>query len=365
MDKVTPCKMLVNDFVIWEDVCNLRCSYCKIRFKKFKRIGESILIGKSKFLVEKLLSSIENVADSLREVAHTPVLKLSGGEVTLVREFPNLLRKLRKHYDIIQVLTNNISTDLTFFETISESNNIHLQISLDGHTPGMSLYRFHGDKLHSKALENLKATKEFPFNLEVNCVLTNLNTKNIVEFAEFLSNLGRPLILNIFPVRGSVRAPYFPDRRDAEGVLRLIERHQDYEHILPPVAYLERLYEFMKTGRRFWNCKIPFAVMGSYGEGIVNLCTCSRKLPSLGNVLLDGPKEIRSKIHDPVLYGALLNKESMHKDCKDCYIHYDLINLYLDGIISWGDLNKIPFYNHPKVKKQLDYLKDVIKSIPL
>jgi MoaA/NifB/PqqE/SkfB family radical SAM enzyme len=362
VERAAPCQMLVNDLVIWENVCNLRCSYCKISFKEFRRVGESIFIGDSKFSVNKLLDDIENLANNLREVAFTPILKLSGGEVTLFSEFPILLERLEKHYDIMQVLTNNISTNLAFFESVSKIKNLHLQISLDGHTSEMSFYRFLGDTLHKKALENLSATKEFGFPLEINCVLTNLNTKNIFEFVDYLSNLNRPLILNLFPVRGSVRTSFFPNRSDAEGILRIINKYADYEHILPPVAYLERLYDFIQTGVRPWSCGIPFAVMGSYGEGDVNICTCSRNLPTLGNVFLDGKNKIRKKIHDPNLYGSFLRKSS-HTDCKDCYIHYDVINLYLEGTITWRDLSKMPFYKHPNVKKQLDLLSNIIKSV--
>lgn len=356
-------KMLVTDYVIWEEICNLRCNYCKEKKVPWQRSAKTAWLGEQKYSIDNMLERVESVLALLEEAVDTPILKISGGEISLIPEIGTVLKKVKNRYETIQILTNGVAISPGFFETLAEVKNLHIQLSLDGHTYEMNRCRFSNKEQFNRTTENLKTLAQgYQMPLEINCALNPLNYKNLLEFVEWLQQLDREnLRLNIFPVRGI--AGLTPPAESSVVFETLLEEYDNFQDVLLPYGYMEDLYRFLKYGQRKDNCLIPFAVLGAYDTGAVNLCTCSPLLPTLGNLLKDGPNCIRDKLLAENLYLPLKETPTPHySTCRSCYIHYDIINLFFKDRVSEDEMANIPFYGGTQTQKRLTYLKSLVKE---
>jgi len=353
-------KLLVNDYVILENICNLRCRYCKEEKIPWKRKGSTLFIGNIPMGVSEIIKRVNTVLEKVNAIIDTPILKISGGEITIIPEILEWISQIKNKYETIQILTNNYLIPENFYEKIIRMKNVQLQISLDGHTYEMNGYRFVNKKQFEKVIENFKILMEYSTNpVEINCVLSDINYKDLLNYLDWLMNFERnKLTLNIFPVRGikMIKVPLSA----VNNLKNVLINYQYYSKILPSYPYMEDLYNFVKHGERRSSCLIPYAVIGTYDTGNINLCTCSPSLPNLGNVFKDNLIEIANKIHNPVFYNSLQINPPKYQICKECFIHYDIINLYLKNKIAENDLKDLPFYSGIKTIQRLKYIKTII-----
>src|SRR5579871_4889196 len=131
--------MLVHDHVITDFLCNLRCKYCPCEVTLMKRKGDLVVIKDSAFgpayqePVSGVLKRSHQVVSIVSQKLPATVLKLSGGEIFLLPEFIDELPELARKYAIVQILTNGTLMNDVVIKSISAINNVHIQISLDGH----------------------------------------------------------------------------------------------------------------------------------------------------------------------------------------------------------------------------------------
>lgn len=353
--------LLVNDYVIWENICNLKCKYCKEEKVTWKRKGDILYIGNSSIKVSDIIKKVNTILEKVNMIIDTPILKVSGGEITIIPEILEWINQIKDKYEIIQILTNNYLTPENLYEKIIRMGNIHLQISLDGHTYEMNRYRFANKKQFEKVIENFKTLMAYPnIPVEINCVLSDINYLTLLNYLEWIMNFDRDnLIVNIFPVRGvkGVKVPM----EAVNSLKNILINYRYYSKILPPYPYIQSLYNFIKYQEKI-SCLIPYAVIGTYDTGNINLCTCSPTLPNLGNVLKNKLMEITDKIYNPAFYKPLQTNPPKYKACKECFIHYDIINLYFKNRITENDLKHMPFYSGTKTIQRLKYIKKIIKG---
>ena len=353
-------KLLVNDYVILENICNLRCKYCKEEKIPWKRKGDILFIEDIPMKISEIIRKVNTVLEKVNVIIDTPILKVSGGEITIVPEILEWINQIKNKYETVQILTNNYLIPENFYEKIIRMKNLHLQISLDGHTYEMNRYRFVNKKQFEKVIKNFKILMEYStIPVEINCVLSDINYRDLLNYLDWIMNFERnKLILNIFPVRGikTIKVPV----KAVNSLKKVLINYQYYSKILPPYPYMEELYNFVKYGERRSSCLIPYAVIGTYDTGDINLCTCSPTLPNLGNVFKDNLMEIANKIHNPMFYNLLQTNPPKYQMCRECFIHYDIINLYLKNKITDTDLKNLPFYSGTKTIQRLKYIKTII-----
>lgn len=361
--------MLVNDMVIQEDVCNGDCSYCMTGESNLKEKHKMLFYeGQTHFNRDKIFKSesyyqkgnkleenLNYVTEIIEKRFSPAILKISGGEIFLIKNILDYVKLMAPRYDRIQILTNGLLLNEKIIKELSEIRTVSLQLSMDGHLLDMNCYRIRDQKLQDKLCDILKYCEYYGIQVEINCVLTNVNTYKITEFAEYLSQYNNVLLLP-FPVRGSMGKRFAPTREQSDGVKNLIDEYNRLKNILPPYGYIEALYLFLITGEKKYPCYIPHMVIHSFDDGIVTPCP-NVWFKQLGNLLSNPSKTLNSIGNDP-FYMISNRHRNVLKECRSCFTPWDILNLYLCNKIELDEIKRIYLYNH---KNTLDFFKEKIK----
>lgn len=352
-------KYLINDFVIAEDLCNMNCSYCLTDNSRFEeKYKSSEKHSSKKYSYEpggKLKSNMDNISKIVHDSFNIPILKISGGELLLVRGIQKYITEQSKKYKVVQVLTNGVLLNDKILKEYSELGNICLQISIDHHTLKGNLYRTQNNNVLNRILENIDKTVKAKVPLEINCVLTDRNTGMLTEFADYLLQYKSGLMLFPFPIRGPLRDSFYPIPHQFSEIEHLIENYPKYKEIMAPKKYLEYLYEFLKTGTRCINCNLPYFAMGTFDDGTVTPCS-NYWFTSLGSLLEDNCDEVVSKVGSDKIYSLLSSNRFM--ECKKCFTPWETLNLYIEGVLSIDELCKSPLYSFQGVREHLVSMKE-------
>ena len=130
--------------------------------------------------------------------------------------------------------------------------------------------------------------------------------------------------------------------------------YDEYENILPPMEYFNRLFKMMAEEKRAYRCYIPYFILSVDGYGNIEQCPCGltgdykynllSKKADFKNILLDSE------------YNAL----KKYKECTYCMNQYELINLYIDGEIKENDLKRVPSLNTEEIIRDIMKIKEMI-----
>lgn len=366
--------LLINDFVIREDICNSRCEYCLIGDSSIKEDRlvertEGIVRFDPKKIKEPLLyqsgaplkTRIDKVLNVMEDYIDASILKISGGEVFLIKNIIGLLEDRHTHYSNIQVLTNGTLLNQEVIERLADIPNMNVQFTIDGHTLEMNSYRVKTQNLQDKLMKNLNLLVEYEIPVEINCVLTNKNTENLDEFVEYLLRYEGKLTLLPYPVRGTAKSKYFPLPEQLKGIEKLIKNYTLYQRVLPPLIYLSSLLEYLVTKRRTLKCSLPLCMFQLFDDGIITPCV-NMWTVILGNILNEEPKPVFDKIGKEKIYNLMLTDKPSTPFCKQCFTPWDIINLYFQGEISIEVLCEMPLYNRGEIKRKLERLKEITKE---
>jgi len=325
------------DMVVFGSVCNLRCAYCR-GFHPREPLQD--VPGGERHRFEKTLARLSNVTD-------TPILKLSGGELFMRKEAPEIIRWAAARFPLVQVLSNGVQLSRQHLDDLKGLGNVHLQLSLDGHTPETNRARSANPLITSRILSALEHAVCIGLAVEINCVLTRYNTGSLASFADYLANLPGPgprPTLFPRPVRGAPRdtlAATLPQIQAFESFAMQYARRPE----LPPSPYLERVAEILR-GPRVRPCYIPFFVLGAEACGDIRACTVGG-MPMVGNVR-KGSQTIR-QLRDKRHYSP---RETYHP-CSDCINQYELANMLVDRVVSRDSLRQVPLLAHPQVSDSM------------
>lgn len=360
-------QFLMKDYVIFEDFCNLRCDYCGGFYNhlaNFSRKGEEIIISsnelkkidnpylRGKNNISEIIKKIKSIDNLVSKYADSPIIKLSGGEIFLFPESYDLINFFQEKYESVQILTNGTSLDHEKIKKLKQKG-LYFQLSLDGHTAELNKRRVRSPIITKRIIDNLNFLVNQGFKVEINSVLTDVNTDKFEEFLKYLKNKYEYRVL-VFPrpVRGDPRKKFFPTTEQ----IKLFEKihFQDYSNILPPVEYFDVLKEVMNN-KRNTPCLVPRAILGMNYDGRINFCTCSESLPRLE---LDNEKDIVKFINQPLYYSI---KNSIPKPCLGCMNQYEVINQILQDNINLELLTETPYVN-PKARKAIKLIKENYKK---
>ncbi|MGA9347576.1 MAG: radical SAM protein [Anaerolineae bacterium] len=354
--------MIVHDHVLTDFICNLRCTYCPCEVDLIKRKGDMLYVRSSEYSpayhesIGTFLERNQEVIRRSKRQKNTPILKVSGGEIFLIPEFMNMLPILADKYAVVQILTNGTLINPTIIEKLKAIPNIHIQVSLDGHTIEMNTHRFRNPRVLLLILNNLTLLSKANIPLEINCVLTTANTGGFFDFVKDIDHRLRECIVYPFPVRSNPELFPHPDQIETfEQAFK--ENFLSVKHLLPPIQYFHALIEFMKSGKRLKGCYVPHVVLATSGDGQLEACTCG-PVKSLGNVLATSVSEAFMRVGKDPCYDSVREPDLSPVCCHDCFTHYDIINLFMEGGISVRELKTMPFFNAPEVIDKLIAIKE-------
>lgn len=348
---------LMNDFVVQEHVCNLRCSYC-LNFENEKlkpgepwRPTERIDLAPGGFGWDRARA----VLARCRAAAHAPILRLAGGEVTAIKGALDFVEEVAPDWERVQILTN--ATFLTRdIERLARLPNLNLCCSLDGHTPALNAERTPNPKWGQRIIDGVRAAVEAGVPVEIYTVLGATNIGALHEFAAWLHALPRRADLRLlpFPVRGEAARAHLFQPAQIAPLARLRREHARFSAILPPAAYLDRLLELGRGGRRRHRCRIPLSFVQTFDDGVVAACSNCWAAP-LGNLLAGD--DAFGRIGRANIHKLFLRTPPRVAFCAGCFTPFDVVNVFLDGECTLEELAAMDLYRTPGVQARLAALR--------
>lgn len=336
----------INDLVVKEDICNMNCKYCLTETSKFKD-NESVKAQRNSLVYaygSELQKNMDTVTESIFNAFGISVLKISGGEILLIKGIMDYIRRHAPKYKKVQLLTNGMLLTSDLLNQLKEIENICIQISLDHHTIEGNEYRTPTPDKLQRILDNLDCAVQSGIPIEINCVLHDKNTHRLCGFADYLTKYKGHVTLFPFPVRGKNKYEFYPKENQLCGIEELINQYAKYQEILPPKAYLESLLQFLQTGKRDIPCIFPQIAIGSFDDGNITPCA-NFWFTSLGNVLNEDPHSVFEKVNTDRIYNVLTHDRHRPTECTQCFTPWEVLSLYALEKISINELKKLPFYS--------------------
>ena len=149
---------------VWELTmeCNMRCKHC----------GSSCAVEQ-----EDELTTLEalNLCDELKELG-MEYITLSGGEPTLRKDLPAIIRKLTDNGIMVSIITNAWIVDDMIVNQAKDAGVKAIAISIDGLLPTHDKIRRSGS--YNRSIAALKLIKKYEI---IPAVITTVNSVNITE----------------------------------------------------------------------------------------------------------------------------------------------------------------------------------------
>lgn len=355
---------LFNDFVVAEDVCNMKCEYCLTQTSKFEKEKDrkssrkklSCLTYKEGTDFKERMDAIQN---NLLKELDVAVLKISGGEIMMLPNIEEYILSQAKNYRGIQILTNGVLLKKEQLLRLKETGNISLQISLDHHLLEGNRYRTKDEKILNQIRMNLDLAYEIGIPVEINCVLTDRNTGILSGFLNYLSErYEKDVVIYPFPVRGADRKQYYIKKEQINEIEKIIDDYERYANILAPKPYMEHLLDFLKTDERKTRCYLPYIAIGTFEDGTVTACP-NYWFNSFGSII-DDPKNAVKKIGTDFIYQILCGDKKRFHACTSCFTPWETFNLYMEDAMTLEELTKAPSYNFDGVN---EYIRNIKRRI--
>jgi len=349
---------LMNDFVVQEHVCNLRCSYC-LNFE-----NENLKEGEPWKPLERIKlntgsfgwSRAKGVLEKTRQSGNAPILRVAGGEIAAIQGNIPFITEEARHWDRVQILTNGtfLQRDI---DQLKKIPSINLCCSVDGHTAELNSERTPHKKWAQRIIDGLLSAIDAAVPVEVYMVVTKKNVDAIYDFAHWIYELPRVADVRLlpFPVRGDIGSEMRPSTGQYRSLARLLEDYDRLKEILPPLGFLHRLHNFCTTEVRNFRCRIPLGFLQTFDDGVLASCSNCWASP-LGNILEDD--HILNQVGNANIHKLFMRDPPRFPFCKTCFTPFDVVNVYLDGLCELEDIAQMDLYSSLAVRERLSMLKD-------
>lgn len=350
--------LLMNDMVIEEQLCQMRCAYCLTEdFNLLMDVPDARLR-----LTTDKRADWHAVLDAYHEHVDAPVLRLSGGEFFWLKGSTEFVQECSRRYETVQVITNGVFLNPQRIEALAALGNCNLNISLDGHTLELNRHRLPPKqaKLHDTIMHNLGEAVRAGIRVEIQSVLTDANYDGQVAFAEFLrEHYDGRVMLYFFPVRGDNfkrMGPPLGDHLDP-----LAERYDEFSGVLPPRAYVEHMAEQLKTNTRTLPCYITATMAQLFGQGNISACPHAWVAP-MGNVTADR-RLLLDQYGSHQHYDLFMHDRPRFEFCKTCATPSDVVNLYFLGRVSAAEIGATALYSGERTRARLRELRTMFRPV--
>jgi MoaA/NifB/PqqE/SkfB family radical SAM enzyme len=354
----TTMQMLGNDLVINESSCNLGCSYCLTGQSNLKSSHAGKLIFQPPIFdyyteTSDLGKRLSMIVERVREKLMPPLLKLTGGEIFIVRGILEFIEKVAPLHSAVIVQTNGLPLSNEKIQRLARLGNITVQISLDASDYVGNSYRVLSPRIHAMVLERIERVVSAGLPLEIYAVLNDRSAPHLSGLvrwcAKFPENAPQ---LFPFPVRGPDSTAFKVRPDQYHFIDDLQQMLPEFSHILPPKPYLERLSAFYHDGFRSWRCHLPRLVISTFDDGVVTPCP-NIWFHQMGK-LTDGDwDETLAEVNHTAFYELLLAEKPRLAACKGCFTPWDTLSLYFEDLISLDELCRAPSYASDGVRQLL------------
>jgi MoaA/NifB/PqqE/SkfB family radical SAM enzyme len=354
--------LLGNDLVINEDSCNLSCEYCLTGQSNLKDTHRLQLIFQppkrdTYTPGSELADRVDRVAERLRTRFSLPLLKVTGGEIFLVKGIMEFLEQEAAKHEVLVVQTNAVLVKPEHLERLRSWGNVVMQVSLDSHLPFGNSYRVASEGLHHKVVAAVSAIVSSGLPTEIYGVLNDRSVTELPSFASWLAGFESRPVFFPFPVRGP-GSEAFKVRPDQVSLIEdFAARYGEFAAILPPQPYFGRLLSFYHEGKRTFRCHLPRLVISTFSDGMVTPCP-NIWFSDMGNVFdEDGGDKALDQVGETGLYKALLAPRPRLKACHGCFTPWDTLSMYFDDEITLDELCKAPTYSPARIRSLLEQMK--------
>jgi MoaA/NifB/PqqE/SkfB family radical SAM enzyme len=356
---------LANDFVLLEDNCNLSCGYCLTGQSKLKKRHSLKMIFEPPRKTScqpgtELKDRADRVLAQMERQVPLPIIKVTGGEIFLIRGILDFLAELSARYATVVIQTNGMLLDAHALSEMKRWGNVCLQLSIDAFSFEGNAYRTPTAAIHASALRQIESALDAEIPTEVYCVLNDRSVPALGETMEWLMPWSNHAVLAPFPVRGPEREK-FATRREQLPELRSLLADPRFAALLPPRPYIDRLVRFLDEGERTFRCHLPRLAFTTFDDGVVTPCP-NIWFMELGNVLSAEPEKAIERLGASAFYELLLAQRPRIDACKQCFTPWDLLSLFLDGEISLDEVCRTPMYSAPASRARLAEIKAGLAS---
>ena len=360
-------QILGNDLVVNEDSCNLGCKYCLTGQSNLKKSHQDQLIFQPPTVdvykpESELGKRLHKIVDRAREGLGTPLLKVTGGEIFIVKGMIDFIERCAPYHEVIVVQTNALPLTPERLKRLSALGKVVLQISLDASTYEGNSYRVGAESLHDKLIAKIEAAIESGIPVEIYGVLNDRSVEHLPEFVAWCDSFAenRPVLFP-FPVRGP-DSLLFQVREDQYPLVdELLELKSLYPEVLPPVPYVERVIRFYRRNGRSWRCHLPRLVVSTFSDGVTTACP-NIWFNDMGDLTQEDWRQVIGKVNTTPFYELLLGERPRIDACKGCLTPWDTLSLYFEDEIDLDELCKAPTYSPPKIRALLEAKKAAYKE---
>ena len=347
-----PC-FLVDYGVFWD--CNIACAYCRTN-----PIRTGTLPGHDDDRITGYLEGLDRVTQYVDAV----MFKTSGwGEITRLAGYEELfVRASALGFSVLQLITNGVSRfSARGLSALSSLGHFSIQFSLDGLTLAENRYRFgSNERLLDQVFDNIELALSLGIPVEINTVLTDINTGSLRPFLHELLRLRERHQTPVVCVPRRVRVKrtlqnhgQIPTPDDVDQLASLVVgEFNRFDPVLPPKKYLERLIFNLHEGRRNWTTYDALVRVNIGASGDIVLHT------------VDGNRDLGTIYGDNAATSFAARAASHavdgEKDYQTKMTQFDVHYLYLGGHITLAELSRIPSCNNPPAHQQLKYLRGLV-----
>lgn len=361
-----PPRLMGNDLVVKEDACNLACTYCLTGQSNLKAGHRDQLIFQPPKVdsydpTTPLGQRLHRVVDRVQTALRTPLLKVTGGEIFVIKGMIDFLEAVAPQHEVLVVQSNGLPLIDDRIERLAKLGNVVVQISLDSSVYAGNGYRARSADLHGKILDRITAVVEAGLPLEIYAVLNDRSAPYVVDFAKWCGAFSgnRPQLFP-FPVRGPDSDRFAMTADHIRHLEDLRDLRPALPDVLPPQAYLDRLIDFFRNGRT-WRCHLPRLVVSTFDDGVSTACP-NIWFNDMGNVLEDDWENVLSQVCTTGFYDLLLAERPRLDACKGCFTPWDTLSLYFEDEITLDELCRAPSYAAPGVRALLAETKGAYVS---
>lgn len=355
--------LLGNDLVVNEDSCNLSCEYCltgQSNLKDSHRLQLIFTPPKRDTYAEgtELAGRIDKVADRLRTRFDLPLLKVTGGEIFVVRGIMDFLEAEAAKHEVLVVQTNAVLVKDEHLERLASWGNVVMQLSLDSHLFYGNSYRVQNEALHDKVVAAVTRIAASGMPTEIYGVLNDRSVTELEPFTRWIAEQDAAIMFFPFPVRGP-DAEDFKVRPDQIGLIEdFAAKYDELAQVLPPRPYFRRLLSFYHEGKRTFRCHLPRLVVSTFSDGVVTPCP-NIWFSDMGNVLEDAEDGASplDKVGKTGMYQALLAPRPRLKACHGCFTPWDTLSMYFEDEITLDELCAAPTYAPERIRQLLATMK--------
>ena len=350
--------LLQVDFNLWHYFCNMSCYYC-VKHIPYYRSGDMIYIIKNGEY--KLLCTVSSMMDraisclvKLFEKYSVGIISFSGAETFLFPEITDVIAFASKDVYRVQLITNGIKLSPVLISKLEKlSNNIHISLSLDGNTLTSNYARTYNNEVAlNLSLRALELLLDSSLSFDIMTVLSKFNIAYSSSFLEYLAMQKKRICVQMWPVFGVSDVRLQKD--DAAHIMGIIQNYDNLNLILQPRAYFEAMYDYVRAGVRTIPCFLVNHCVYLNDLGDVKICPCNG-LVKFGNVFdVDTPIPMRHPLcGEPTLKVM---------PCIQCFINWDIINLYLAGKIDLSEITRMSLFSDKDLTKLLTSIKAQTKT---